>query len=422
MNEQARDRTDRRVADWLDDGPSRAPDGLLHASLARTRSVGQRPGWFAVVLGAPVGPPARSATMLSARTLAAVLALLLAATVMVIVGGALMNHDRRLAVTPTTLVKPSSSPGPTILPSLPLTPVGVGATYLVPATTALFQAAIPATWRLQASGGPFRITIDEGIAKNFDVFPISWLSITAKTETLAAAVAELTAKRGPIAPQPIAVIGAEGQLVAPVGTATDDPVVLVSMGDVVYRITVTNTRSPGSGVSELRQFVAGFRPLGLATKGDLYRDGAWSFAIVYATSDPPFGPGLEIASRITRFAYPDCPAVASAGCSGWIEVHRGFVADPVTLDLPDGRHVSFGASSYVEIAREWESKVGRSRGSSTDYWQGVLAYQVDNSTIKALFVIRGSQRIVFVAHDRGETGTDRFHQFLDGLTLLPSGT
>src|SRR5204862_133054 len=53
MTSQQDDRMDRAVGRWLEEGASRAPDGLLGTTLTRTRATRQLPGWLSRATGTP---------------------------------------------------------------------------------------------------------------------------------------------------------------------------------------------------------------------------------------------------------------------------------------------------------------------------------------------------------------------------------
>lgn len=90
---------------WLDDGPSRAPEGLLQATLHATRRTRQRPGVLAVALGAPRvgGSDGRAPVARLGWTLVAIA--ILASVVLIVGSGWWRENQTVLAPTP----RPSAS-------------------------------------------------------------------------------------------------------------------------------------------------------------------------------------------------------------------------------------------------------------------------------------------------------------------------
>jgi hypothetical protein len=105
-------RMDRQVAGWIDEGPTRAPAGLLDGVLGQTAAASQRPGWLARANGAPTLDVAVGRRPVSvASWIAIALAAALAASA-VLIAGSLILRDRSVVVLPTTSPGPDTSTGP----------------------------------------------------------------------------------------------------------------------------------------------------------------------------------------------------------------------------------------------------------------------------------------------------------------------
>jgi hypothetical protein len=98
---------DRHVSTWLDEGPSRAPAGLLDSVVTRTATARQRPGWLARATGAPALDVAIGRRPLSAATWAAIVLALVATAAAIALAGSLVLRDRSVVVAPTRSPEPS---------------------------------------------------------------------------------------------------------------------------------------------------------------------------------------------------------------------------------------------------------------------------------------------------------------------------
>ena len=415
MTDEPMTRADREVAGWIEDGPTGAPRSLLGATLEKTRRTSQRAGWMALALGTPsIRTPGRDRARLEPRVAIALLALLLAGALgTALVVGSFLNSQRQV------VVAPSATPdaiGPTATSGL----LGAGGTtFVIPGSLGLFAVALPSDWhRVATDEAAIRIAVTY-TNHEFDPVPTRWIWITAKAQSLTSALSDLVAERGSITPEAIEVNGVHAEMILPLAGSTDDPVALVAQGGLVYRVSVTDTGAPGQSVAFLRIFLARFRALGPAPADRVYQDVVWRFAYAYDTNPSSFGPADELGAGVTRFAYPSCAIPEASGCGGWVDVIRGSADVPLGFDLPGGKPVVLTSSDYPTLAADWEIKVGPSRGSSTQTWQGVPVFMVDNGSIHAAFIFRGNQRLALVGIDADVAGTGEFDSFLNGFVLLP---
>jgi hypothetical protein len=106
------------------------------------------------------------------------------------------------------------------------------------------------------------------------------------------------------------------------------------------------------------------------------------------------------------------------------ELRNRLIWSILAIGLPDERDVALAidpsSDDYVTLAADWETVVGKSRGSSWIFWQGTPIYDVDNLTLGARFIHRGDQWLVILSSEAEPGGqTSRLDAFLQGLTLLP---
>jgi hypothetical protein len=112
MTPEGRPPVDRQFANWIEDGPTRAPEGLLAQTLSRTRSTAQRPAWLGTLTsGATIRTRGRGGISTRQGLLFAVL-LLAALVTSVVVAGSLLQRDLRLVVVPSSSPDASASTGP----------------------------------------------------------------------------------------------------------------------------------------------------------------------------------------------------------------------------------------------------------------------------------------------------------------------
>lgn len=103
---------DGRAIEWLRDGASVAPDGLLQASLSRARRTRQRPALLAILAGSPASAGAR--VPLDRRLVVVVSAALLALLVGLWIVGSTRERDPLLVVPPPSTLadRPTPTPAP----------------------------------------------------------------------------------------------------------------------------------------------------------------------------------------------------------------------------------------------------------------------------------------------------------------------
>ena len=109
---------DRRLGDWLQDGPTGAPEHSIAAALGHARANPRRRDPLAVLRRDPMGSSGGSGLGLRALTVLLALGLLLVAGLAVASIGGLF--DPRPVVVPP--VSPTSSPSLPVSPSLPMAP------------------------------------------------------------------------------------------------------------------------------------------------------------------------------------------------------------------------------------------------------------------------------------------------------------
>jgi len=112
MTLEGRGPADRQLAGWIEEGPTRAPAGLLAQTVARTRQTAQRPTWLAAIASdATVRTPRREGLSLRQALLLAVL-LLTAAVATAFLAGSLSHRDLRLVVAPSNSPDALATTGP----------------------------------------------------------------------------------------------------------------------------------------------------------------------------------------------------------------------------------------------------------------------------------------------------------------------
>ncbi|HEY8238561.1 MAG TPA: hypothetical protein VIF63_03920 [Candidatus Limnocylindrales bacterium] len=351
--------------------------------------------------------------------------------ILVLVGSWIDDRDNRLLVAPTDAPS-AASPGPsTAVTPAPSVTIAAGDIHLVPETTALFAAPLPGNWRpldvTEINEGGYRIVTDSELGPSWDPVSVAWITISASSETMESAQAEMQAAGWTAPPQVVDVPGLEGIVLSadPIGGVAQgrDPTALIVWRGATYRISAHNKKSPGLRQVELIRFLRFFRPLGFAADAEQYRDEVWRFTFVNIASGGRFVPGLELGNGVTRFGDVTCGST-DASCKTFVDVVRVPSGSLLRLTLPDERDVALAidpsSDDYVTLAADWETVVGKSRGSSWIFWQGTPIYDVDNLTLGARFIHRGDQWLVILSSEAEPGGqTSRLDAFLQGLTLLP---
>jgi hypothetical protein len=418
------DRFDRELQTWLGGPLDRLPEPVLEATFAATSRTRQRPAMLAIAAGTPSMAGGPAAAIPARAMLVAVLALLLLGTLVVVVGRLLEDRQPVLVVAPSPAPSLPVEPDPSAAPT---TGFGPGSVFLVPGTLAEFSATLPTDWQRarddESPDSGLRINVAyELLPSSFDHTPSAWLVVTATAASFETVRAEMAEDGWTDEVEVIDGRGLEGVILADPDSSLDPTAVLVAHG-ITYRVAA-HAEPWSRGLFFLRTFLATFVPLGEASGAETYVDEAWRFAFVPdAAGHPGFRAPEELAADVTRFPAASCAPEDVAACPEYVDVIRLPNTSPLHLTLPDGRAVALAidpqSTEYARLAAEWESIVGRSRGSSAFELQGVVVFSVDDGDFRARFVHRGEQWLVILASEGVSRSTDLSEAFLAGFSLLP---